>query len=158
MNIFMSITLTFLIFMFTSCATIMNGPNQRIAVTTMPTDANVWVDQYFVGKSPVVLQLTRKDDHLIHIELDGYEPQDLVLSRKVSGWVFGNIFVPGSIIGVAIDAFTGSIYRLTPEQVSLNMENQYCVYTKKGDLSSVSIVLQADPSWEKIGQLVAVNQ
>jgi PEGA domain. len=140
-------------FLLTGCATIMNGPNQKVGVISTPSDADVWVDHQYVGRSPIVLQLTRNQNHLIHVELAGFEPQDIVLSRKVSGWVFGNIIIPGTIIGVAIDAYTGSIYRLTPDQVHANLENQQCIYTKRGDISSVSIVLKADPSWEQIGQL-----
>lgn len=140
-------------FLASSCATIMNGPNQAVGVISTPSDADVWVDQQYVGKSPIVLQLTRNQNHMIHLELEGFESHDIILSRKVSGWVFGNILIPGSIIGIAIDAYTGAIYRLTPDQIHADLENQKCIYTKRGEISSVSIVLKSDPNWEKIGQL-----
>jgi hypothetical protein len=38
------------------------------------------------------------------------------LHRGTSGWVWGNI-VFGGLIGLVVDASTGAMYKLTPEQV-----------------------------------------
>jgi hypothetical protein len=61
--------------------------------------------------------LTRKDNHIVRIELAGYKPYETTLTRKVSGWVWGNI-VFGGLVGLAVDAIDGALYNLTPEQVS----------------------------------------
>lgn len=104
----------------------------------------------------MIAEFSRKDNHFIRIELEGYQPYDIVLSRRMSGWVFGNI-VFGGVIGVAIDAVSGGIYRLTPEQISAELHEPCLVHSKRTAESYVAVVLEVDPSWEKIGQLQRHN-
>lgn len=136
--------------LLSSCATIMNGPNQSIGISSNPANAGIWVDGQYFGQTPMIVKLSRKDNHFLKIQLDGYMPYEATFTRQMSGWVFGNIFI-GGIIGVAVDAITGGIYKLTPEQVEAQMAQQMCV-NKKGE-SFIAVVLEVDPSWEKIGQL-----
>lgn len=142
--------------MLTSCATIMHGTRQNIGIASNPTSANVWVDGSFVGTTPMIVNLTRKDNHFVHIELEGYQPFEAVFARQLSGWVFGNV-VFGGLIGLAVDAISGGIYSLTPEQVQAELRNGNVVMSKQSDDSYIAIVLKADPSWKKVGDLVATN-
>lgn len=142
--------------MLTSCATIMHGSRQNIGISSNPSLANVWVDGAFVGNTPLIVNLTRRDNHYVHIELEGYQPFDAVFTRHVSGWVFGNV-VFGGVIGLAVDAITGGIYCLTPDQVQAELRNGSVVMSKQSDDSYIAIVMQPDPSWKKVGNLVASN-
>ncbi|MBN9378315.1 MAG: PEGA domain-containing protein [Chlamydiales bacterium] len=137
--------------LLSSCATIMHGTRQSVGISSYPSDAHIWVDQQYVGKSPLIVDMTRKDNHYVRLEIDGYQPYEILFTRQLSGWVFGNI-VFGGFIGLAIDAISGGIYRLTPEQVEVQML-AYPLYVKTNSQSYISIVMQADPAWEKIGQL-----
>jgi len=38
---------------------------------------------------PVIADLSRKDHHIVKIELDGYQPFEATVTRRVSGWVLG---------------------------------------------------------------------
>jgi hypothetical protein len=60
---------------------------------------------------------------LVKIELPGYMPYETNLIRKVDGWIAGNI-VFGGLIGLAVDAITGGMYKLTPEQIQSELMNQ----------------------------------
>lgn len=156
MNKFLRISiLSMLCLSVTSCATIMHGTTQSIGISSNPTNADIWVDRHFVGNTPLVVSMSRKDNHLIRLELDGYQPYEMMIQREVSGWVFGNI-VFGGFIGLAIDAVTGGIYVLTPDQVNAEMKQNHLI-TKKSDTSYIAIVMEPDPSWKKIGNLVAAN-
>jgi hypothetical protein len=137
-----------------SCSTIVSGRRQSIAITSNPTDAFVWVDQYYVGVTPIIVDVTRKDVHIVRVELEGFQPFEAVLTRRLNGWVFGNIAF-GDIIGFAIDVITGSMYRLTPDQINAELYGYNVVHTTKNDDSHVMMVLKSDPSWEKVGNLVA---
>lgn len=137
--------------LLTGCATIMNGTTQSVSISSNPSNAGVWIDNQFVGQSPMIVMLTRKDNHFVRIELEGYQPYQITFNRELSGWVFGNI-VFGGFIGLAVDAISGGIYRLTPEQANANL-SQHCTYGKKSADSSIAIVMKIDPSWEKIGEL-----
>ena len=102
------------------CASIMHGTTQQIAVSSSPTAAQVTVNGMERGVTPVIADLKRKDNHIIRVTLDGYQPFEMALTRSVSGWVWGNL-VFGGIIGLAMDAITGGLYKLAPEQVTAQL-------------------------------------
>ncbi len=142
-----------------SCCTIMHGTTQDIAISSYPSEATVTLDGGMVlGKTPVITELSRKKDHIIKIELEGYMPYEIGLTGEVSGWVWGNIIF-GGLIGLAVDAITGGLYVLTPEDVTAELKE----IEKTKDTSDsriedsqifITIVLHPDPSWKKIDQLV----
>ena len=154
---FSILSLFLLPFLCISCATIMNGPNQPVGFSTTPTDAEIWINNRFAGRSPTIVKMKRNEDHIVQIRLDGYLPYDLTFTRTISGWVAGNI-VFGGPVGVVVDAITGGIYQLTPDQVQVEMrKGTKTACNKKSDDSFIAIILEADPSWEKIGNLIACN-
>lgn len=134
-----------------SCATIMQGTTQTVGISSSPSGALVTVDGKAMGKTPVMADLKRKDNHTVQIKLAAYEPHEMTITRSLSGWVVGNILF-GGLIGLAVDAITGGMYKLTPAQI--NGELVKSVATTDGDILYVAVVLEPDPSWEKIGQLV----
>lgn len=140
----------------TSCATIMHGTHQKVGIASNPSNACIWVDRNYVGNTPLIVNMTRSDNHVVRIELDGYRPYEVVLTKQLSGWVVGNI-VFGGVIGLAVDAITGGIYRLTPEQVQADLYANRMACCKKTSDSYIAIVLEPNSSWVKIGQLVASN-
>jgi hypothetical protein len=130
----------------------MHGTTQTMGISSNPSSAAVWIDRQYVGETPVTVSLKRNQNHYIQIELQGYQPYEIVCTRQMSGWVFGNI-VFGGVIGLCVDAISGGIYRLTPEQVNAEMHLNRIAYSKHNDASYFAIVLQPDPTWEKIGQM-----
>ena len=110
----------------------------------------VGVDNMPLGNTPVIANLKRGENHLVKIELEAYAPYETTLTTKVSGWVWGNI-VFGGLIGLAVDAISGGLYGLTPEQISATLSKQTA--TTKGGVLEVFVVLKPDAGWKKIGQL-----
>ena len=133
-----------------ACATIMHGTTQDVGLSSTPTNARVTVDNKPLGNTPVIAKLTRKDNHIVRFELDGYKPFEATLTRGTSGWVWGNL-VFGGLIGLAVDAMSGGLYKLTPSQIAGTMPQQTSGLTTDG--LYVAVVLQPDPAWEKVGQL-----
>lgn len=84
-------------------------------------------------------------------------PYEATLSKQLSGWVFGNI-VFGGIIGLAVDAISGSIYKLTPDQIQAELRAGSMVQANQSTDSYIGVVLKPDPSWEKIGTLIKNNK
>jgi hypothetical protein len=147
MRSLMGVTATMLL---AACATIMHGSRQEVGISSSPTGARVMVDNRQLGVTPVVAKLSRKNNHIVRIEMDGFQPYETTLTKKVSGWVWGNL-VFGGIIGLVVDAATGGLYNLTPEQVQASMTKTAWL-PQKGDVY-IAVVLQADPNWQKIAQL-----
>ena len=88
----------------------------------------------------------------VRIELAGYKPYETTLTRKVSGWVWGNI-VFGGLIGLAVDAISGGLYNLTPEQVSGTLLANSSKVAPLHDGLYVVVVLKPQPEWRKVAQL-----
>jgi hypothetical protein len=136
------------------CATIMQGSKQNVGISSSPTGAQITVDNQAMGVTPVTVPLSRKDSHTVKLALAGYQPYELQLSRKTSGWVWGNLAF-GGLPGLAVDAITGAMYKLTPEDVNGTLAQGTAM--RRGDNLIVRVVLSPDPSWQKIGQLTPAS-
>jgi hypothetical protein len=137
---------------FSSCATIINGSRQPISISSNPTSARISIDGIPQGTTPFIANLKRRDNHFIKIEMDGYLPSEVMLARKVSGWIAGNL-VFGGIVGIIIDAATR---RLTPDQVWADLKPGIVESSLKDGIY-IGVVLTPNEGWEKIGQLEKVE-
>ena len=133
-----------------SCGTIMQGTTQQVGISSSPSNADVTINGQNKGTTPLTVDLKRKDSHMVRLELQGYEPFETTLTRKTSGWVWGNI-VFGGLIGLAVDAAAGGMYKLTPEQISAEFREARST-NSNGNLF-IAVVLKPNPEWEKIGNL-----
>lgn len=136
----------------TACASIMHGGHQDVGISSSPTSASVTIDNAAKGQTPYVANLSRKDNHVIHIAAEGYEPADLTLTRSTSGWVWGNLLF-GGLIGLAVDAITGGLYKLTPDQLNATLGKQQASVARSKDGVYVVLVPSAEKGWLKVGQL-----
>ena len=138
--------------LLTACGSIMHGGSQDIGISSSPTNAEVSIDGLTKGHTPVIANLSRKDNHIVKLTLAGYAPTELTLTRGVSGWVWGNL-VFGGLIGLGVDAISGGLYKLTPEQLNGALAKESASIRTDKDGIYVVLVQKADPSWTKIGQL-----
>ena len=140
--------------LLSSCATIMHGTHQSVGISSNPSNASIWVDRQYAGTTPMIVEMSRKDNHVVRIELDGYQPYEAVFSRQVSGWVFGNVFF-GGVIGLAVDAISGGLYMLTPDQVQAELRTNHMAYPENSKDSYIGVVLEPKPEWKLVGSLIA---
>lgn len=145
-----------IIFISSSCATIIHGSKQDVSISSYPSSANVIINNQNKGKTPLTTSLSRKDNHTVKIELDGYTPYETKFTRKVDGWIAGNIIF-GGVIGLAVDAITGGMYKLTPDQIQAELKNATVLskIIKQGVF--LTVVLESNPKWEQIGQLEKID-
>ena len=147
-----------------NCASIIHGPTQSVDITSQPAGAKIMINDHFMGTTPKTLYLRRKGfmkgepkgnkEYATKIELDGFYPYEFKIKRQMDGWFLGNLIF-GGLIGIAIDAGNGSMYRLSPDQLIAQMGKNSSTTSnnENGDIY-ITVVLEADPSWEKIGSLV----
>jgi hypothetical protein len=113
----------FLAFNIVGCASVMNGSSQNIGISSTPTGAKVTIDNKPAGVTPLVTDLNRKEGHVVSIEMPGYKPVGVTLSKGTSAWVWGNLFfLPAAFIGLGIDYVNGGMYKLSPEQVNVDLD------------------------------------
>ena len=114
--ILLVIGITFL----TACSTIMNTTTQEVEIKSTPPNAKITIDGRKFGTTPQVINLERSSNHIVKIELDGYDLYETQLTRKISTWFWGNI-LNGIIPGVLTDFITGAMYRLLPENLEMEL-------------------------------------
>lgn len=122
------------------CATLQtNGPTQRVAVTSAPPAAEVFLDGRAVGVTPVEVVVSRRNaEPVIRVEKDGFRPRERRLRRSTSWWLLSDLCA-GAFIGwsamwitgryagaaaggvpAALDYVTGAAYRF-PSRVKVGL-------------------------------------
>ena len=127
------------------CATVHNGRDQEIRVTTDPAGANVEVrcgKPQPVTVTPATVRLPRRANECsLILTRPGFQSETVVFESRPSRWVWGNFAAPGvgaavgatqhsdqafvdfflgALIGGAgfgIDALTGAMWQLEPASV-----------------------------------------
>ena len=137
------------------CATIHSGRSQLVSINSTPQGASVTIDGVVMGNTPLYADLERKKGHVVQINLEGYQPFQITLTRAKNGWIWGNVISFG-LVGVVVDVITGAVYKLEPEQVSAVMARSTAI--KKDDGLYIATVLKPDPTWVKVGQFNPVTE
>lgn len=106
-----------------ACSTVLNTTSQEIELKTTPPNAKITVDGKKFGVSPQIVNLDRGNNHIVKFELEGYQPYETQLTRKISFWFWGNA-LNGFIPGMIIDMFTGGMYNLLPEKIETELQVQ----------------------------------
>ena len=140
------------------CSTIMQGTTQGIAITSNPPGALITVDKQTYGKTPAMVKLERKSTHVVKFELAGYDPLVMTIKRSISGWAWGNMVfggggLIGGLIGLAVDAHSGGLYKLSPDHLHATLAKEDIGLLYEEDAIYVAIILNPDPSWERVGAL-----
>ena len=115
------IALTLLVvIMFTSCATIMSDDQTEVTFVSEPTGADVFVDGFKVGTTPLRTYLDN-EKHNVEIKKDGFETFYARLRRAPKlGWQVVDIFVTG-FIGNVIDLVTDNGWEVKPDKVQVTL-------------------------------------
>ncbi len=119
-NLFNALLILFLLIISSGCATIIHGTTQDIGITTDPSGADLLVDGREQYKSPAIIPMKRKNDHMVEISKDGYQKEAVNIKREFSWATAGDVFAGGAI-GYVVDATTGSQCRLIPEHVDVRL-------------------------------------
>lgn len=112
--------------MFTSCATIVSGGSPKITIdgnseepVTITTEKQVYTNVTLPYK--VKVNRHKIDGQRIQIQSATKRYNDVVLSKSVNGWAFGNILL-GGIIGWGVDLGTNCVSK--PSQTYFYIQPQ----------------------------------
>ena len=120
MKIYHYITLLGFITLFCSCSTVINTTTQEFGIKSTPGNAKLTIDGRKFGTCPQVVNIERGINHVVKLELAGYEPYEIQITTKLSPWVWTNI-LNGFVPGFTIDYLTGSLNDLYPDSVEVSL-------------------------------------
>jgi hypothetical protein len=104
----------------TACGALFNGSRQTITATSAPDGATIQTNpggsQY---TTPASLNLERKNDYVLTFSREGYRPATFTINKSVQGGIVVLDVLFTGLIGVIIDAATGSWYKLSPEAATV---------------------------------------
>jgi len=112
--------------LITGCASIVNGQNQPVSVSTGQVKGAACALQnnkgkWYVPNTPgsVTVQRSYQDLH-VACEKKGYTPADQKVASKTKGMAFGNVLF-GGVIGAGVDMADGAAYDY-PNEINLNLQ------------------------------------
>lgn len=126
---FLMVLIPFL-YLLTACATALNSTSQEVEINSNPTNAKIMIDGKKFGTTPNIINLERGVNHVVKLELEGYEAYETQITRKISAWFWGNA-LNGFIPGMLTDYLTGSMYNLMPTKISAELSIEKQVIKKK---------------------------
>lgn len=92
--------------LFSGCATINKGTNERVLISTIPSSAKVEINGEYQGETPVSVELKTDFDQEIVLTKEGYKTLKIMLKTSVNKtWIWLDII--SFVVPVAVDAYTG---------------------------------------------------
>jgi hypothetical protein len=139
---------------FPGCATIIDGPTQKVYVESEPAGAQVFLNGHPLGGTPVTAVVSRWGMHRVRIEFAGYKPFEIPLEKRLNNNAADNVFIGG--VWIIVDAVTGAIFRLdvpVSRRAELRVGGQYPGAIFSQTTLTISTVLKPDPAARRIGRL-----
>lgn len=102
------------------CATIVKGTTQKVPISSDPAGARVLVDGQPAGTTPTTVTLSRKHSHMVTLEHEACEVENIPVTNSMGAAVAGNI-IAGGLVGWGVDAVSGAQYNLHPATVSVKL-------------------------------------
>jgi len=122
-RIYQTSLLVMLIFALQGCATLFAPKTHPLSVSSDPGGADVYVNGFKMGTTPVELSLKADKAYNIEFRKEGFESITRVINTKVgAGWIVLDVLA--GLIPVVIDATTGAWNKLDQDAVNAVLEKQ----------------------------------
>lgn len=132
------LTMTGVLLLTTSCASIFTGAKRNVLFETDPSGAKVFVNGFEKGTTPV--QIKVKADDRVDFRLDNYRERVVVMDSKFN---LVSILNGISIIGWGVDALTGSLKRVDTKYVKVTLEKSdktaFMNYMHNGNITKINV-------------------
>lgn len=144
----------------TGCATITRGTSEVLIVETTPAGAEVEMSNGMRCKSPCSLEMKRKNNVVVDISKDGYEPVRVNVLSQIAGagaaGMAGNVIL-GGVIGAGVDVATGATKQLKPNPVVVTLAPK-APTTKASETPGDAVLEMARQRCTSIGYKVDSDQ
>lgn len=126
---FVALVMAGVLIVTTGCASIFNGGHRQVMIDSNPQGAGFTITNpdtqeiVTTGTTPQEVTLDpyggylRGQPYVVTLDLPNYPQGRQRIEPSISGWFFGNILIGGLIGMLAVDANTGDMWNLTPDNV-----------------------------------------
>ena len=109
------------------CATLFSGSSAEVQISSTPVRAEVEIERQpdgpivKAGTTPMTAKLPKGKEYAVTIRMDGYETQTVAIVKGGIEWTaFLNL---GSLLGWVIDYATGSMFKLDPNSIHVQLKH-----------------------------------
>ena len=88
----------------TGCATMVNGRHQEVLVLSEPSGASIRLNGADVGSTPTTVRMRRRGVAVLVIDKVGYTAARISVSKRESGWMFGNLIFANPLAAQGMDS------------------------------------------------------
>ena len=122
------------VFMLSSCASIVSTSDWPIRIGSTPEGADVTITdieegkKVHTGKTPTTVTLSSKGSYFkgktyrVEVSKKGYTTQSTEIRSTMNKWYIGNLLFGGLIGFLIVDPLTGAMWTLDPKDVNLILE------------------------------------
>jgi len=128
----------------TACAYVVNSKMVKIPVVTSPEGATITVNNETYTSPATVLLPRGAGNFNLHIEKQGFQAVDILLTESIDIAFAGNALSFGPI-GLAVDFISGYAYDLEPEMIEANLKETKVTKLDDGTLQLVLIDINQLP-------------
>ena len=162
-SVFHVIILSYFVLVVSGCASIVGEKQQSVTVNSNPPRAKIMIvdekgKELFAGETPTTVTLEKGcgyfcgHDYTVTFKKDGYKEQTATIKTRANGWyVAGNLVFGGLIGWLVVDPATGSMWTLSPEEVTPSLERV------SAEAGTLNVVLLEDVPADKIVSLRPVR-
>ena len=115
------------ILFLSSCATLIRGSktSEIVKISGTPKDANIYVNNELVGKSPLNYKVKKRKEHVVRIEKEGYKDSNAVIETKLNPtWtavsLVGNLW--SHDLTSIIDFKKGSVNDIVTKEIKFKLQ------------------------------------
>lgn len=105
----------------------MHGDTQQVGISSTPSGVGCYINSDKYVTTPAFVSLDRSGIYTVVCDQQGYEKSSVTLSRNLSMWIVGDLFLLpplGTIITAAVDVSSGAAWKLSPADVHLDMRKE----------------------------------
>ena len=120
-----TVILMTVVFLFSSCATIVSKSTYPLSINCNPNATISITDkngrEIFLGNTPATVRLKAgagffsKAEYQVRFSSSGYDTKIVPVTFKLDGWYFGNILFGGVIGMLIVDPATGAMWKIETE-------------------------------------------
>ena len=105
------------------CASVMSGPSQDIMINSDVEATEVYIEEDYVGTTPISVTLNRQSGQTLYFRKAGYRAAKLPLKTNINPDFYWNLpFTVAGTTGMSTDYGTGAMYRFTNSTVQVRLK------------------------------------